>query len=315
MRNRVIGRFSGSEPGPLVVIFGAMHGNEPAGVQALDEVFRMLEKEPETNPSFVFKGDLLGVIGNVQAYETGQRYLEKDLNRQWSIETLNRIARQNGTSLGKEDLEIHEIDTLLLQEIKEKQPEILVLLDLHTTSAAGGIFCIPTDAPSSLRLAKELHAPVILGLISGLDGTLLRFATSGYYSKGNNLKHVISVAFEAGQHDDPLSVSRAISAVIGCLRACACIHPDDVDNKHDTILMHFSANLPKVATLRHIHHILEGDAFKMRPGYINFQTVSKNEHLADDIHGPILCPEDGRILMPLYQPKGTDGFFIVRSAD
>ena len=32
---RIIGRYEGNEPGPLFLCIGAMHGNEPAGVQAI----------------------------------------------------------------------------------------------------------------------------------------------------------------------------------------------------------------------------------------------------------------------------------------
>jgi succinylglutamate desuccinylase len=50
----------------------------------------------------------------------------------------------------------------------------------------------------------------------------------------------------------------------------------------------------------------------MRPGYANFQPIRRGEHLADDASGPVLAPEDGLILMPLYQSLGTDGFFLVQ---
>jgi succinylglutamate desuccinylase len=50
----------------------------------------------------------------------------------------------------------------------------------------------------------------------------------------------------------------------------------------------------------------------MRPGYVNFQPIQQGEHLANDTTGPVLAPEDGLILMPLYQPQGSDGFFVVQ---
>jgi succinylglutamate desuccinylase len=50
----------------------------------------------------------------------------------------------------------------------------------------------------------------------------------------------------------------------------------------------------------------------MRPGYRNFQRVAKGEIVATDRRGPVRTREAGRILMPLYQVKGNDGFFLVR---
>lgn len=309
---RIIGTYTGSEPGALVIVLGAMHGNEPAGVLALQEIFRILEREPTVNPGFTFRGRLLGLVGNRQAYTEHKRYLDRDLNRMWSPGHLRRIQQTEPESLQAEDRELAELLDLIHAEIQTAQPDALVLLDLHTTSADGGIFCIPSDDRASLRLAKELHAPVILGMLDGLEGTLLHYAAGNHFEIGGYPHYSVGAAFEAGQHDDPLSVSRAIAAVVNCLRAAGCIRPEDVDSRHDHILKTFSEPLPKVTRLRHIHHIRPGDAFDMRPGYVNFQPIQQGEHLANDVTGPVLAPEDGLILMPLYQPQGTDGFFVVK---
>ena len=89
--NRIIGNYEGKEKGPLFICFGAMHGNEPAGVKALETIFRMLEIEPLRNPSFEFKGRFVGMVGNLKAFREHQRFLEKDLNRQWKGENMKRI--------------------------------------------------------------------------------------------------------------------------------------------------------------------------------------------------------------------------------
>ncbi|HHJ50479.1 MAG TPA: succinylglutamate desuccinylase, partial [Phaeodactylibacter sp.] len=83
---RVIGRYTGKEKGPLLICFGGMHGNEPAGVRALEIMFKMLEVEPLSNPDFSFKGRLLGLRGNLRALQAKKRYIVKDLNRQWTPE-------------------------------------------------------------------------------------------------------------------------------------------------------------------------------------------------------------------------------------
>lgn len=312
---RIVGSYTGPEPGALVVVFGAVHGNEPAGVRALEEVFRMLEREPSVNPGFTFRGKLIGLIGNLQAFAGGQRFLRRDLNRLWTPGFIRQVRQIDANEREAEDWECAEIIGLLHHEIQEMRPEALILLDLHTTSADGGIFCIPSDDSVSLRLAKELHAPVILGMLEGLEGTLLHYAAGNHFEIGGFPKYAAGVAFEAGQHNDPLSVSRSIAAIINCLRACGCIRPEDVDSRHETILRTFSDPLPKVTRLRHVHHIRPGDDFRMRPGYLNFQPIQSGEHLADDVTGPILAPQSGRILMPLYQPQGADGFFVVQEME
>ena len=39
---RIIDRYTSKNEGPLVFITAAVHGNEPSGVQALQEVFKQL---------------------------------------------------------------------------------------------------------------------------------------------------------------------------------------------------------------------------------------------------------------------------------
>lgn len=301
---RKIGEHTGTIPGPLVIVTAALHGNEPAGVQALTEVFRMLEREPDSNPDFSFRGRLVGFIGNLSAYAAQQRFEKQDLNRLWTIENMARVRALPPGQLTAEEREMCELDAAIRMEIETTEVSEVIFLDLHTTSADGGIFCIPTHGGRSLALAEQLHAPVILGLLDGVKGTLLQ-----YYSEAD--ERVSGVAFEGGQHQDPNSVSRSISAIVNCLRSAGCVQPADVDNRHDAVLSAYSASLPRRTRLFHIHRVHQEDRFVMQPGYVNFQRVLEGEHLADDKGGPIVAPKDCCILMPLYQPQGADGFFLV----
>jgi succinylglutamate desuccinylase len=313
VRDRLIGSFSHGLPGALVVVLGAVHGNEIAGVRAIEEVLALLDGEARRNPQWPFAGKLLGLIGNRRALAARQRFVAKDFNRIWTPPNLRRISQATAeAALDEEDREVAELLALLHAELLAGRYDVLVLLDLHTTSAQGGIFCIPTDASASLRLAKALHAPVILDLFDGVEGTLLAYATGNHFAIGGYPQRAVGVAFEAGQHDDPRSVSHCVAAILNTLRAAGCFDDETLAaTPHDAVLRTYADGLPKVTRLRHVHAIRPGDAFRMRPGYVNFQPVEKGEHLADDVTGAIYAPLDGRILMPLYQPQGTDGFFIV----
>jgi succinylglutamate desuccinylase len=277
----------------------------------------LLEAEagpPERPPFF---GRLVGILGHRQGLATGQRFLTNDLNRIWTPENIHRIRQLKPEERKAEDREAAELLDLIHAEILDAQPTTLVLLDLHTTSAAGGVFCIPTDDRASLRLAKTLQVPVILDLFEGVEGTLLRYGVENHFSIGGFPRHTLGVAFEAGQHDDPQSVRRSVSAILHCLEAAGCRTfaegrpPSVAATPPDA----GPIPLPRVARLRHVHSIRPGDRFRMRPGYLNFQPVRSGEHLADDVTGPIQAPLDGLILMPLYQAQGSDGFFIVSELD
>lgn len=303
-RPRIIGRYDGVERGPLLIAIGSMHGNEPAGTLATERLLEMLAYERINRPSFVYRGRFVGVIGNVRALALKRRFLREDLNR-----CLNaaRVAALNpADGLSDEDLEAYELVKTIRDEIDAYTPTHVVIIDLHTTTADGGVFSIVTNSPAARAIALDLRAPVILGMLEGISDTSLHF----FVSKNLGCETVCLV-FESGQHDDPLSIDRAVSALVKTMRSIGAVHPRDVEGRHDEILRESTLHLPDLVRFAMTHPITAADQFVMRPGYLNFDPIQKGEHLADDINGPIFAPRDGLILMPLYQKQGDDGFFIV----
>ncbi len=305
--NRIIGVHEGKEKGPLLICIGGIHGNEPAGVLALERVFQLLEQEPQKNPDFNFKGKLIGFRGNLKALKAKKRFIAKDMNRQWIPKNIKRILASPIKQLDAEDQELKMLHTAINKEIADYKPDKLIVMDLHTTTASGGIFSIATDDRDSQLIAMQLHAPVIRGMLDGIDGTTLH-----YYKPENTGVPTVAVCFESGQHDEPESIDNMVAAIINCMRTIGCVRSDDVENHHDERLLKYSANLPKIADLLYCHDIHQGDDFRMKPGYENFQWISKNELLAHDKSGEIRSDTEGLILMPLYQKQGEDGFFIVK---
>jgi succinylglutamate desuccinylase len=193
------------------------------------------------------------------------------------------------------------------KEIETYKPDNVIVLDLHTTTAHGGIFVIASEDEESVKIGVEMHAPVIKGMLKGIKGTTLH-----YFNADNFGVEMVAVTFESGQHNDQLSVNRAIAAITNCLRTIGCVRAEDVENRHDNLLIEYSKNLPKVAELITCHHIAHADEFRMEPGFLNFQLIEKGEILARDKFGIIQAPVSGHILMPLYQDQGEDGFFLIK---
>ncbi len=303
---RLIGRYDGHKRGPLLILLGAMHGNEPAGYQAIDLMLKMLEVEPITNPEFKFSGRVVGIIGNKNALQKRVRFIERDLNRSWLDENVARIKKSDYQSLKAEDKEIYDILKLVKSEIADYNPDKVFILDVHTTSADGGIFTIVPNEKEAIGIGMELNAPVILGLLEGLAGT-----TMHYFNEKNLGKPTLSLSFESGNHGDSLSVNRAIAAITNFMKIVGCFDEKHIENRHDILLQEFSKNIPKLNKLCHKHTIKPGDKFKMKPGYSNFQEINEGELLAEDKNGNLYSKCNGRILMPLYQKKGEDGFFII----
>ena len=304
---RVIGHYVGQEPGPLVVAIGGIHGNEPAGVQALEQLFDLLQEEPMVNPGFTFRGELLALRGNLEALRAGKRYIDIDLNRIWK-------PFVKGTDNSFPTVEARELDGMMAaieNALADSTAEELVLIDLHTTTATGGIFAVTGDDAPSLLLAAELGVPVIKGMLSGLQGTTLSYFRSGEYDFQHPCR---AITFEAGAHDDEESTARALAATVNLLRSVGCVREEDVSTHHEETLRRAAVPVPTLLELVYIHHINPGDRvdFRMRPGYRNFQPVKEGDLLADDANGPIAAPCSGFILMPLYQDQGEEGFFIVQ---
>jgi len=305
---RVLGVYRDSEKadGPLLITMGGIHGNEPAGILALEKVFRQLEKyQPR------FKGTFIGVSGNVSALRANKRFIDTDLNRQWHNKRANYVMNTPTHQL--ETVEDQEQKALLLlfgQHKKRFKKDYtnrnMMLLDLHTFSAAkGGAYSIATSVGKSLHWASQLSVPTITGMENVIQGTTMHFF---------NDMEMVSFCFEAGQHNDPVSVERMEAAIWLTLRNIGCIRSEDVPNlaEHEACLYNIGKNLPKIVEFLYRHGVEPSDNFKMKPGYTNFMRVSKGEVLASDRQGDIKCPYDGMILMPLYQPQGEDGFFIVK---
>ena len=304
MEERIIGRYEGQEKGPLLICIGGMHGNEPSGIQAIEEVFRLLRDEPKDNPGFHYRGVMLGLRGNLAALKTKQRFINRDLNRMLIETEIHRIQQATSDFLVDEDKECYDmIRTIEAERIKYKPP-LTLILDLHTTTADGGIFTIAAEDDMSRDLAKGLHAPVVLGIAERLTGT-----TINYFNRPDLNRYCI--VFEAGRHNDPNGVHRSVAAIVNCMRSIGAVDPGDVDHRHDGLLISLSIGLPKVTRLTYHYKISPGEQFVMHPGFKNFQHVNEGQELARNERGSVIAPVEGMILMPKYQSQGEDGFFIV----
>ena len=143
--------------------------------------------------------------------------------------------------------------------------------------------------------------------ISGIKGTTLH-----YFKTENTGVPTVAVTFESGQHDEPLSINRAIAAITNFLRIIGSVRDSDVENRHNQLLIEFCKDLPRVAELIERHDIVPEDSFVMRPNFQNFQRLKAGQIIADDINGPVAVDKDCLLLMPLYQKQGEEGFFLIK---
>ncbi len=292
--DHALGVLDQGRPGPTVVVSGGMHGNEPAGVRAILRILETLRAE-----SAPVAGRLVGLCGNVGALRLGVRFTDRDLNRCWDSPSVSYLRATLGHTA--EDVEQLELLQAFDAAIAQARGPV-VHLDLHSMSADGVPFIVVCDHPQSVQLARELCLPGIAGLEKAIPATTIEYFTT--------LGH-IALAVEGGQHQSPStedtleSVAWLLLASVGVIAWSAV--PDLAGRR--ARLRARGLNLPAVK-VTYRHGISPADHFRMKPGYRNLQAVHAGEVLAEDDSGPVRAPADGWILLPLYQPVGTDGFFI-----
>ncbi len=295
-RHRIIGSFGEEGASPLVLCVGGIHGNEGSGVRALRRVVsRLREARPE------FRGRFLAVAGNLEALRTGRRFIDRDLNRGWSMRRVSD-ALENPRTV--EDLEQAALLEALVPPIRGARGEIY-LLDLHTTSSVSPPFVTLSDRLETRAFAQRLGIPLVLGIEEEIDAMVDYLAGFG----------AVAIGVEAGQHDDPRSVDLHEAALWVALVAAGCL-PEDTD------VVDVAACRRALADARRgLHDVFEviyrrgiepDDAYVMTPGFTNFTAIRAGRIVGRDVAGPVPAPMGGRLFLPLYQAQGDDGYFLVR---
>lgn len=281
--------------GRWLVVTAGLHGNEPSGVQAVGRVVAALEASGERLP-----GAFVAYAGNLGALEAKKRYLDRDLNRAWSETNLARVWA--GGRKFREDAELAELERELSTALDGAHGRVF-LLDLHSTSGEGPPFAVLDDSLPNRRFALEFPVPLVLGLEEELAGTMVFHWTA---------QGITCLAFEGGQHDDPRSIDRSEAAIWIALAASGLL-PKSLRAKADDarrLLASSRGEAPQLVEVLYRHRISAEDRFRMKPGYASFASVAEGEELASDREGAVRSPQTARILMPLYQPLGDDGFFL-----
>ena len=289
---RIIGTYEGESSGPVIIVTGGLHGNEPAGIIALNEVFRKLKTlKPE------FSGKFIGIAGNLKALQQETRFLDCDLNRIWNLEP---TVFDHSKAEFEEYLSIKAIVDAELTSSEE-----VIFLDLHTTSSPSRPFLLVDDNARAKEFVEDFPSPAILNVSGYIHGTLLEYVAAS----GN-----LTIGFEAGQHQDPEAAKVAESMVWMILHKAGCLESEtffSLTKWYNQILL-AAAGVDGFYRVVYRYGIEEEERFYMRPGYKNFEPISTSDLLAENLEGPIYSPYDGFIFMPLYQSQGDDGFFIIQ---
>lgn len=297
--SRIIGFVQGEQKGPTVVFFGGIHGNEPCGVKALEQVFQRWAAGP--NP---IKGTIYGIHGNIPAQFHGKRFLDVDLNRLWTPAKIEAIKEKEETDLSPEERELIELHALVLDIVTTQSPPFY-FVDIHSTSGRTMPFITINDALINRRFSKHFPVPIVLGIEEYLEGPLLSYInTLGY----------VSLGFEAGQHSEEASIKNSIAFIQLALVFAGCVEKNGMTdfNRYYRHLQQATIGNTSFYEVVYRHLIQGADYFRMTLGFENFAQVRQGTLLALHDEKEVRAQKETMIFMPLYQEQGAEGFFLIR---
>lgn len=296
---RIIGHIKGDLPGPTLIFFGGIHGNEQSGVTALEHVFKELGIGP-----FSCKGSVYGIRGNIPALLKGKRFVEKDLNRIWTHSRIENINIKTDEQLSVEERELASIYELI-SGILENEKGPFYFIDFHTTSSKTLPFITINDALINRRFSKLFPVPIILGIEEYLDGPLLSYI---------NEKGYVSLGFESGQHTEEISIKNSIAFTWLTMAFSGFLNRADVKDfkKYYKQLQKSAQHNSNFYEIVYRHHLIDIKDFKMMEGFKSFEEVIEGTPLAIEKDEFIKAEKDTILFMPLYQDQGEEGFFLIR---
>jgi predicted deacylase len=306
-------QFRALQPGPKLIVLGAVHGSESCGTRGIERVLA----EFDSGALAIVRGTATFVpVTNPLAYQKGERNGERNLNRNLRPTDTpqdfeDRIANQLCPLLGEHD----------------------VLLDLHSFQARAQPFAMlgPQDNQGTLEpfaRAREEQALVrCLGPQRIVEGWLSAFAlgvqerlarttstervhllsTDPLYGVGTTeylrTQGGYAITLECGQHNDPQAPKVAYQAIRNALAHLGLIDAPAPVLRTDVELL----QLTQVVDRYHA-----GDTFSRE--WASFDAVSEGTCIATRHDGTkVLAQQDGYIVFPNPRsPAGNEWFYLAQ---
>lgn len=277
--------YAAEESGPRLLIFGAVHGNEICGTEAI----RRVMQELDAGALRLMRGQVRFVpVANPRAFEAGQRFMERNLNRYFLPTSAPKTYEAKLTNILCPMIEACDY-----------------FIDLHSTTAGGVPF-----ASVEGEDADENMLAAIMGAEALLYGWSEAYAASGRTNPDPNeslgttayARHcgAKAVLLECGQHQSSHSIGVAYQAILGALHHIGLI-ADGQKLSH-----------PKPLVLRTTKVIYRGEGGTFTEDWGNFSPVKAGQHVATMPDGrALLAPTDSYIILPnANTPPGTEWFYF-----
>jgi len=298
--SRVMARLGNPESGRLVVFSVGIHGNEPSALFAARNLVRKINLT-----DLQLKGMLLVVVGNIPALEADQRYIDEDLNRIWKPDIIESFSHPESLP-SVERQQACELYRIIVDEVPVYRERFFV--DFHTTSSETIPFISAHDESTCLEFAQQFPLNTVVGFPDLIPGSIDDFFRSLGFT---------GFTFEAGHKHFMTSLENHEALMWLFLFKSGLIEAGDLDDADECrrVLAKYTPEGRKLFKIRYRYALGKDHAFRMEPGFINFQPVHKGQTVAMAENIPVRATMEGRIFMPLYQEKGDDGFFIIQEKE
>ena len=254
-------RITAREAGPRVVILGSIHGDEPAGYEAIKEIL----KQFAANRLQLFRGTLTLAIGNELALERRVRKVEQNLNRLFKPEPIA------APSCYEEER---------AEELKGLLAGAAWMMDLHATSQP-----TPPFAMCESHLLDEACEMGFARIVTG-------WGELGDESLGGDTESYINAiggkgfTVETGQRDSAESPSAAMDAARRFLRHVGMIPYETSPQSEPAVYKLFSSI--KVDEAR----------FRYTRAFHSFDGLKGGELIGQEGEKSHRAPQDCVLIMP-----------------
>lgn len=306
-------RFAGLQPGPRLIVTGAVHGNETAGTSGIEAVLREIESGDIT----IVRGSVTFVpVCNPLAYQQQRRMGDRNLNRR---------LQPTATPQDNED----RIANVLCRWLAEHD----VLLDLHSFRSPGEPFVMRGPANNRGALEPFAHAEAEAALAAHVgpsrivEGWMAAYADGVAKRKARGLtpgaahedpsygvgtteymrsQGGYGVTLECGQHDDPAAPSVARQAIRQALALLGIAELPLAPPAQPFECLRLTEVVDR-------HH--EGDRFVK--GWTSFDPLAEGELIAVRADGAELrAPSAGYIVFPdVGALPGHEWFYLAAPID
>lgn len=280
--------FEALAPGPTMVFFGRIHGNEPCGTVGINRVIEELR-----NGSLLLqKGRVVFVpVCNPRAAAQNVRFTERNLNRSFYPKDVKTAYEDH-------------LDPLLCALLDDAD----YFVDLHSLTAGGATYVfVQGPVKADIDFASQLGLPVMVyGFgeaysASGFVDDPMEKQGTAEYARLNG--KCLSVLVECGQHDDPESGNVAYRSIRNALAAAGMTSGETMSGE----------NVKLCRITKAVFKARDGQFTK---AWQNMEPVKAGEVIAVYDDGEeVKAPHDGVILLIKHWAKPGGEWFNIAAPE